>query len=141
MSAEIGFSGSQRGMTEAQRATVARLLQEFYRMELGVGLFRHGHCRGADEQAAMIAGNIGYVTVAYPGADTPDKWTTFVSTYTRAAYPNLERNQRICDDSMIMIAAPAQDTEVLRSGTWATIRRARKDNVPLFIVGPEGNLL
>jgi hypothetical protein len=38
----------------------------------------------------------------------------------------LERNLTIVQHSDIVIVTPKEDDEVQRSGTWATVRRARK---------------
>jgi predicted Rossmann fold nucleotide-binding protein DprA/Smf involved in DNA uptake len=48
-----------------------------------------------------------------------------------AAY--MARNDRLVSHADTLIAFPAIATEQLRSGTWATIRRARKAGVPVRI--------
>ena len=35
---------------------------------------------------------------------------------------------------------PQGNEEVMRSGTWATVRRARKQDKPIFIINPDGSL-
>ena len=47
----------------------------------------------------------------------------------------------IVDESDTIIAFPASAEEVIRSGTWATIRYARKTKTPLHIILPDGNFL
>lgn len=49
------------------------------------------------------------------------------------AKPYLERNNDIVKNSDVLVACPASKTEVLRSGTWATIRKARKAKIEVFI--------
>jgi hypothetical protein len=39
-----------------------------------------------------------------------------------------------------VIAAPMSSAEILRSGTWATIRYARKAGKPVLIIWPNGEL-
>jgi hypothetical protein len=46
----------------------------------------------------------------------------------------LARNTCIVLNCEHLIAAPKEDSEVLRSGTWSTIRRARKEHKPLIIL-------
>ena len=53
----------------------------------------------------------------------------------------LNRNHNIVDASEILIACPAQTEEVIRSGTWATIRYARKNNKIIRFIGPEADNL
>jgi len=52
----------------------------------------------------------------------------------------LERNSDIVADSDLLLATPRFYEEELRSGTWATVRRARKANKPLIIVWPNGKV-
>jgi hypothetical protein len=56
------------------------------------------------------------------------------------AKPYLVRNHEIVDDSQVLIAAPKEFTEQLRSGTWATIRYARKIGRTVRIVFPDGSI-
>jgi hypothetical protein len=49
--------------------------------------------------------------------------------------PPFERNEDIADMCDILIAAPKAATEVLRSGTWATIRHARRIGRQVVLLG------
>jgi hypothetical protein len=128
----VGFTGTQVGMTPGQEASVTQLLRVFQGHE-----FHHGGCVGSDVQAAQIARRLDYTTVRWPG-NTPDKQGVFVDDETRDELPNLERNHAIVDETGAMIATPRQQHEVRRSGTWATIRYARKKGGPLYVVLPDG---
>jgi hypothetical protein len=50
----------------------------------------------------------------------------------------LERNTEIVKACDVLIATPKEQDEVLRSGTWATIRRARKYDKKLAVIFPDG---
>jgi len=50
----------------------------------------------------------------------------------------LVRNQDIVNECDVLVATPKENNEVLRSGTWATIRRATKAKKPVLIVNPDG---
>ena len=52
----------------------------------------------------------------------------------------LDRNHDIVDQTDLLIATPKENTEVLRSGTWATIRYAKKINKPTWIIETNGNI-
>lgn len=130
---KVGFTGTQVGMTGEQAASVNNLLGMWV-----PGEFHHGGCVGSDVQAAELARVWGYKTVRHPG-DTPSKQDAkFLDDDSRMVLPNLARNHVIVDEVELMIAAPRQDQEVQRSGTWATIRYARKAARPLYIVFPDG---
>lgn len=45
----------------------------------------------------------------------------------------MKRNDAIVEHSDVLVAFPKTDEEELRSGTWATIRRARKAGVPVLL--------
>jgi predicted Rossmann fold nucleotide-binding protein DprA/Smf involved in DNA uptake len=50
----------------------------------------------------------------------------------------LERNHDIVDASEVLVAIPKETEEVLRSGTWATIRYAHKLRRRVMIIYPNG---
>lgn len=115
-------------MTGSQARRVRLLLVEARRE--GARSFRHGCCVGADEEAATIARSLGYELVGYPGRPVGDPKRSTIRNDVEypvptVKSPELARNRRIVDDSGRMIAAPREPAEILRSGTWATVRYAR----------------
>jgi hypothetical protein len=49
--------------------------------------------------------------------------------------PYLKRNLNIIKNSSVLIACPTdKHTEVLRSGTWSTIRQAKKHGLQIYIL-------
>jgi hypothetical protein len=55
--------------------------------------------------------------------------------------PPLDRNKMMVDDCEALIATPRLMVEELRSGTWSTIRYARKCRKPVHIVWPDGSYI
>jgi len=114
----IGFTGTREGMTVAQRSALRQLITECY--------FHHGDCIGADAQAQEIALRSKCKVIIHP----PDKAAlrAYCKGWTNRCQPlpYLLRNEAIVECTELLIAAPESDSEVLRSGTWATIRYARK---------------
>ena len=141
----VGFTGTQRGMSVNQLRAVKAILavislvddhdQQYLR-------FHHGDCIGADAQAHDIAVAEGYIPIIHPPID--DKKRAFCEALRpqniRNPKPYLERNHDIVDDCSLLIATPGEVTEQLRSGTWATIRYARKIGRALAIIYPDGSL-
>jgi len=50
------------------------------------------------------------------------------------------RNHKIVDICDILVAFPQTNSETVRSGTYATIRYARKCKKPIIIIYPDGSV-
>lgn len=135
----IGFTGTKRGMTQRQRATVRYLLAELQMTEL-----HHGDCVGADAQAHQEALLRGAAVVVHPPADP--KLRAYCSGFrVTVLEPReyLKRNGDIVDACEVLICAPKQKAEQVRSGTWTTIRYAKKrgrvdEKFRIITVWPDG---
>lgn len=134
---DIGFTGTQRGLTAEQKSSLWMVLRVITEIGIPVAPFHHGDCIGADQEAFELASMEGYVTHAHPCNIIGKRaWTH--SRYVEKELPPLERNQVIVDRSDILIACPSGKGEILRSGTWATVRRAQKKGIPIIFVYPDG---
>lgn len=129
----VGFTGTQRGMTPQQYQTVWELLYE------RSGEFHEGDCIGADAQAAFLAREASFRIVCHPPINE-SKRAFFPADETWPAAPYLDRNKTIVNRSREMIATPGEVEEQLRSGTWSTIRYAKRLGCPLSIVFPDGSV-
>jgi hypothetical protein len=133
---KIGFTGTQRGMTAHQKARLVTILTALWpEADELKWEFHHGDCVGADFEAATIAKQLGFWIVGWP-PEIATKRAYFKSDETHDPAPYLERNRFIVNATERLIAAPKENEEVLRSGTWATIRHARKMSRPIDIVWP-----
>ena len=118
----VGVTGTRKGMSESQR-THFRVVM----LWLNPARFHHGGAVGADTEAetdvrALIEGP------ASLGIDTN------VTEHLPDSRGPLARNRDIVQASDILIAAPIQDDEVVRSGTWATVRYARAAGIPVIML-------
>jgi hypothetical protein len=124
-------------MTEAQRMTVDRLLAE-----LLPSLVLHGDCVGADAQFHNLAKTHRIGVSIYPGVPLGDSRRAgcqgYVSLWPVKSF--IARNHDIVDSSDSLIAVVSGYAELLRSGTWATVRYARKLGKPIRIVWPDGSV-
>jgi hypothetical protein len=134
---KVGFTGTQRGMKPAQLEVFAHLLQELKPTE-----FHHGDCVGADEEAHDVAAKIpGCVIHVHPPRN-PEK-RAFCMGDGVIVHPEktyLLRNTDIVEACETLMAAPWSFTEVLRSGTWATIRKGRTYHRMVKIIYPDGKI-
>lgn len=135
----IGFTGTQRGMTDAQHISFEAGLR--FMLDVSDRIFRHGDCIGADAEAHEIAVKLGYQVVIHPPVDPKKRAWCKGAIRIAVPKPYIERNHDIVDETHILMATPGEDVEQLRSGTWATIRYARKKGRKLLIIGPEGTPL
>ncbi len=134
----VGFTGTGRGMTAWQARSVGEILRKWDNRSPE---FHYGLCYGADDQAARRARRLGYRLVAHPGPD-PARRGKVMPDEMREPLPFLERNTNIAQEANVVVATPFGGPEIgekLRSGTWSTIRRARKFRRPLWIVWPDGS--
>lgn len=135
---KIGFTGTQTGMSERQRSVLREELRGFVH-----GEFHHGLCIGADEEAHKIAKELQFrAIVGHPPKKTTkmmvyDVWD-FAGMWVPKGY--LDRNRDIVSCSERMIATPKDFREELRSGTWSTVRCARRMKKPLMIIFPNGTV-
>ena len=130
----LAFTGTQKGMTQKQRETVRYLFNE-----LLLTCLHHGDCIGADAQAHTIAHRMRARIESHPPIDEKSRAFCEV-TIVHNALPFLKRNHvLVLMGTGGLVAAPRTHVEVLRSGTWATIRYARKLGRHIWIVWPSGD--
>lgn len=129
---KVGFTGTQKGMTDYQKSVITKWLESH-----GVTELHHGDCLGADEQIHHIARGQNIMVVTHPPLN-PAKRAFCRVPGDRELKPYLERNHDIVDETEYLIAATRTNMEEMRSGTWATVRYARRMHKPIWIVTPNG---
>lgn len=131
----IAFTGTQRGMTTPQ-------LSKFFDVLAGLlpDWFHHGDCIGADAQAHDAVRRTATLIHVHP-CTLHGKRAWRIGDAMSIPLPPLDRNRVMVDESVTLIATPGQMVEELRSGTWATIRYARKQRKPVHIIWPDGTYI
>lgn len=129
---KIGFTGTQKGMTDAQKECVRKGL-------VAGEHFHHGACVGSDAEAHNIAKEIGSYIVVHPPVDE-SKMVKCEGDECRTSAKYLERDHNIVDETDVLYACPKSKREILRSGTWATIRYAIKQKKVVLIFWPDGTV-
>lgn len=126
-------------MTARQKSTLARILDEkaksYDRLEI-----HHGDCIGADAEFHEICikrwPHALHVVLHPPLNPRKRAFCTYSNQSEVPAKDYLERNREIVDAVDEMIAGPKELEEQLRSGTWATVRYARKQKVTGGLLAP-----
>lgn len=129
MGVKVGITATQLGANESQLAQLRKVLQLFGATEL-----HHGDCIGGDEQAHKIAKQLGLRVVIHPPKN-PNKRAFCDGDEILGEEDYLKRNRNIVDQTDCLIAMP-KGPEVLRSGTWSTVRYSRKKGKKRVIIYP-----
>lgn len=135
----IGFTGTQKCMTRDQRAGFYQL---FIRLAREHVEFHHGDCIGADAQAHDIVESISVLEelrvqmIIHPPTNPAKR--AFKKGRVLLPKEWMDWNPDIVDASTIMIVTPKEYIEQIRSGTWATIRYARRSKKTCYVIWPDG---
>jgi len=129
---KIGMTGNRNGISEQALNKLKELLKSIEITEA-----HHGDCTGADENFHQIMVSFLIKIIIHP----PDK--NICRAYCqgdeiRKEKSYLERNKDIVNECDALLAFPSSKTETLRSGTWSTIRYAKKTNKKTIIFYPDG---
>jgi hypothetical protein len=133
-SIHLGFSGTRSGLTTLQRT---RLLEVLYK-SLATHA-HHGGAQGADEDFhAMVRWALPHTyVVVHPCQGVNHTYYLDDPKVTvLPGRPPLKRNREMVAAVERMIICPAQDREILRSGTWATYRYAKAARRTRYILFP-----
>ena len=136
----IGFTGTRMGMTILQRAEFIDVMFRYINVYSEENItFHHGSCIGADAEAHKFALKLCIPIHVHP-CNIPEKTSICEGAHiTHPQKPPLERNIDIVQASDLIIACPCSRQEVIRSGTWHTVRQARKkDGMIIQIIWPIG---
>ena len=144
----LGVTGTRHPLPDPQYFAFTDAIMTFVAIWISTpsgqsGMFHihHGCCTGADTASHFIARHIeGTLIHGHPGVDYRGE-SPYRMTDTDPAKPYLERNTDIVAYADALIAAPQYEEghpQSARSGTWQTIRLARKVKLPILIVWPNG---
>lgn len=129
---KIGFTGTREGMSEKQKEAFAEYISSQTFQE-----FHHGDCIGSDKEAHDIVVKLREDTgkkikiVLHPPKYT--KYRAYCKgDLSLSPKDYLTRNHDIVDVSDVVIATPLSK-EKLHSGTWSTVRYARKKDKKINI--------
>lgn len=126
----LGFTGTRKGMSTAQRNACADMLK-------AASEAHHGDCKGADAEFHELALAADVPVVIHPPTDPKHRAWCKGAVRVEPEAPYLQRNRAIMRASDIAIGCPAENIEPAPArgqGTWSAIRFARKRNAGLVVV-------
>jgi hypothetical protein len=139
----VSFTGTSRGMTSEQKATLGRLLAELQPMEV-----HHGDCVGADTECAAIAFALTPrpKIVAHPGKNSNTDDQTMLANsphndHVLKPKTHFARNRDLIDllgASDILLVAPFDAQPVSLGGVAYTVGYCQKRAKRFVVVWPDG---
>lgn len=131
-----GFTGSRDGLSPAQTVFFAQLFAQPFSV-----LVSHGDCLGSDADAHELARSTGLYVWIHPPENSSLRAFCSGALIVEHPLPYLERNQNIVNTNLLLLAAPSSEDEVIRSGTWSTVRYAKRQGKAVLVVTPSGRVL
>jgi hypothetical protein len=136
---KIGMTGCRNGLSKSGSDFLEKFLND---NAINITEAHHGDCVGSD---ADFHGTLKSYNIAddniYIHPPKDKKFRAFCKGGKVLPEKNyIDRNHDIVDDSDMLIAFPSTEHSVTRSGTWATVRYAKKTNKKIIIVYPSGNI-
>jgi hypothetical protein len=139
----IGFTGTSGNVAINQwlvlKIVLKIVFEKFRDSGVQSGGFHHGDCVGADAMAHKEALHYGHEITIHPSINEYKRAFCEGAKIILPARDYIDRNHDIVDACDVLFACPGTMEEQLRSGTWATIRYARKQGKKLIIVYPDGS--
>ena len=128
----IGFTGTRDMLPEERYNSLTDYLKKCLLTE-GAYL-HHGDCIGSDAMAHMIATTLGYKIHIHPPINESAR--AFCNgDVMHKAKDYLDRNKDIVNVSDLLIAMPKNPKmEELKSGTWSTVRYAKRNDKEVIII-------
>lgn len=134
MTIKLGMTGNRNGITDQAMTKLKEFIQNN-----DISEAHHGDCIGADTDFHNICVSNNIKIVIHPPNNASQR--SFCKSDTiKPEKPYIVRNHNIVDNTDILIAFPATKFEVLRSGTWSTIRYAKKKNRKILLVYSDGQI-
>jgi hypothetical protein len=133
---KIGFTGNRIGLNLEQIEQIKLILDNYSDI-----IILHGDCVGSDTDFHKLCTTYKKTHLdkkimihIYP-PDNSSLRAFNQGDLLMDEKPYLERNLNIIKNSSILIACPIdKHHEIIRSGTWSTIRQAKKQNVLTYIL-------
>ncbi len=135
---KYGFTGTRSGMTSPQMETLRKFIID---NRDDIEAVHHGDCVGADREFHDLVRRVAPRVKIIVHPPLISKLRAFCrGDETREQKPYLVRNKNIIAETDTLLAAPCTEIEIKRSGTWSTIRHARKADQRHIIFWPNGSI-
>jgi len=131
----LGFTGTSKGINTKQFDELVETIKFIMAQTNNtITMCRHGDCIGADATFHDICEDLGLPITIHPPSNPAKRAWKEGELEPELDY--IQRNHKIVDNCDILIACSETNEETLRSGTWATVRYARKCAKEIYIIFP-----
>jgi hypothetical protein len=140
----VSITATSAGLTEQQRMQFVDLC---FALDEPIDELHHGDCIGGDDELDDLAARQGLcrMIVMHPASGSAAHKRAHANLRNwpyprelRDPAPPIERDHIMVDSTELTIALPRSMQEERRSGTWATIRYAKRTGAHLAIIYPDG---
>lgn len=131
----IGVTASREGLTDPQK----NWIEDFLEGNLAYVL-HHGMCKGGDIELAVLFRKYNTYIIAHPGHIRHMRAASPANDLILPWSHTLVRNRIIVNHSELILGFP-KVPYATDSGTWHTIKFAKKQKTPLFVIGPDGSVI
>lgn len=132
----VGFTGTRQGMNDYQKAALRKAM-EAATLDGIENILHHGDCKGADAEAHAIAVDLGWDIIIHPPTRRVMRAYCGDGAIILPPLDYLPRDEAIVNASRFIFAAPKSNEEEKRSGTWYTVRYARKMGKRVILLNRE----
>jgi hypothetical protein len=132
----IGITGTREGATPAQLAELRSHIAQIYAYNgVNATVLHHGDCVGVDKQAHDIALEYDMLIEVHPPTSGVHRAFTAGWSKLHKPLPYRLRNEQIVARCDVLLAVPdGPESQRPKSGTWMTVRMARRANKTLHII-------
>jgi hypothetical protein len=132
----LGVTGSRHPITDMQRDKALVILRGF--RDEGILWMHNGDCINADHEMARIWKRMSGMVYGHPPSNPIGRaYFAFDAQEDPKEYG--KRDADIVQRANVMVAMP-NGPERLRSGTWMTVRMARRKGLPITYIWPDGSV-
>lgn len=134
----LAFTGSKDHITLKQLTVLHQTFRSL--RDKGYLWMHNGDCITSDFEAAKVWGKLKGKVMLHPPVNSKYR-AFFQADIICEPREYIVRDHHMVDLSRRLIATPQTFEEQIRSGTWATIRYARKLRLKITIIYPDGSVV
>lgn len=137
----LGVTGTREGMNKVQKENLEKVIEQLlFEQEYDERILHQGQCQGVDVQVAKILkSKYGFKVISHPPVKK-ELMGICENDEVRLPKGYLARDRNIVNECKLLLVFPKENTHQKVGGTWYTHDFALKQNKPLYLISPDGNI-